>query len=339
MPTEQTPPAIDRKRLRSQRLREVNFQGDALRLGMNWTEDDLRKPQVLVESAYGMGHPGTFHFRGLIEEVSNGVFEAGGKPAEFVVSDICDGIVQATDGMSYSLISRDIMAAMIEIHALGHPHDAMVLISGNDGGIAILRGNIAPDAAMVKTFSVPEDMHMHIGPARVFEDESEAIDALIERKITPGDVMVIRYEGPHANGMPEMYFAAAILSSDPVLNHTTAIVTDGRYSGAMCGPCIGHVAPEALDGGPIALVEENDLIELNVPERRLAVVGIDGRHRSEDEVTEILAGRRARWSPRPPRHTRGILSLYEQISSDASHGASLLGNGASAQTHSPTTAA
>ena len=102
MATEQTPAPIDRKRLRSQRLREVNFQGDALRLGMNWTEEDLRKPQVLVESAYGMGHPGTFHFRGLIEEVSNGVFEAGGKPAEFVVSDICDGVVQATDGMSYA---------------------------------------------------------------------------------------------------------------------------------------------------------------------------------------------------------------------------------------------
>src|SRR5919202_4594392 len=135
MATEQTPAPIDPKQLRSHQLREVNFQGDALRLGMNWTEDDLRKPQVLVESAYGMGHPGTFHFRGLVEEVSNGVFEAGGKQAEFVVSDICDGVVQATDGMSYSLISRDIMAAMIEIHALGHPHDAMVLISGNDKSV------------------------------------------------------------------------------------------------------------------------------------------------------------------------------------------------------------
>jgi dihydroxy-acid dehydratase len=142
--------------------------------------------------------------------------------------------------------------------------------------------------------------------------------------------MVIRYEGPHANGMPELYFAAAILSSDPVLNHTTAIVTDGRYSGAMRGPCIGHVSPEALDGGPIALVEENDLIELNVPERRLALVGVAGEPRPEDEVTGILAERRSRWTPRSRRHTRGILSLYEQISSDASHGATLLGNGASA---------
>jgi dihydroxy-acid dehydratase len=208
-----------------------------------------------------------------------------------------------------------------------------------DGGIAILRGNIAPEGAMVKTFSVPEEMHVHTGPARVFEEEPEAIDALVERKITPGDVMVIRYEGPHANGMPEMYFAAAILSSDPVLNHTTAIVTDGRYSGAMSGPCIGHVTPEAVEGGPIALVEENDLIELNVPERRLAVVGVEGRPRPEDEVSGILAERRARWSPRPPRHTKGILALYEHISSDASHGASLLGNGASEPAHPPATLA
>jgi dihydroxy-acid dehydratase len=205
-----------------------------------------------------------------------------------------------------------------------------------DGGVAILRGNIAPAGAMVKTFSVPKAMHVHTGPARVFEDEPEAIDALVERRIQPGDVMVIRYEGPHANGMPEMYFAAAILSADLVLNQTTAIVTDGRYSGAMSGPCVGHVAPEALDGGPIALVEENDLIEINVPERRLAVVGIDGQLRPEDEVAEILQRRRQGWSPRPRRHTRGILSLYEQISSSASSGASLLGNGASAPTPSST---
>jgi hypothetical protein len=102
---------------------------------MNWTEEDLAKPQVLVESADGMGHPGTFHFRSLIDEVSNGVYEAGGKPGVFTVSDICDGVVQATAGMSYSLVSRDIMAAMVEIHALGHPHDGMVLISGNDKSV------------------------------------------------------------------------------------------------------------------------------------------------------------------------------------------------------------
>jgi dihydroxy-acid dehydratase len=578
--------ASDGKQLRSQHLREVNFQGDALRLGMNWTEEDLGKPQVLVDSAYGMGHPGTFHFRQLVEEVSNGVYEAGGKPGEFVVSDICDGVVQATSGMSYSLVSRDIMAAMVEIHALGHPHDAMVLISGNDksvpahlmaiarcdlpaihlpggtqlnapdyltsdkmwwmgaevergemaaadlelaqrgacptcgacqfmgsastgqvlaealglalpgsaltpepltkllryaratgkqvlrlieenltprriltreafenaivlhaaiggstnallhlpviareagveitaddfdrihrrvpvlanvkttgrypveyfwyaggvpalmlelrdllhlecltvtgrtlgenleqiehdrmflgerlgylrnvkvqrseiirpradpfatdGGVAILRGNLAPEGAMIKTFSVPKEMHVHVGRARIYEHEDEAIKALVDRDVKSGDVVVIRYEGPRANGMPEMYFAASILSSDPALNHTTALITDGRYSGAMSGPCIGHVTPEALEGGPIGLVEENDLIEINIEERRLDVVGVNGERVDPDGVTRVLAERRRSWSPPPSRYQgNGILSLYERVARGATHGASI----------------
>jgi dihydroxy-acid dehydratase len=570
--------------LRSQRLRRVNHQGDALRLGMNWTEEDLAKPQVLVESAQGMGHPGTFHFGGLIEEVSHGVFEAGGKPAVFTVSDICDGVVQATDGMSYSLVSRDIMAAMVEIHALGHPHDAMVTISGNDksvpahlmaiarcdlpsihlpggtqlnapdyvtsnkmwamgaavergeipredlelaqhgacptcgacqfmgsaatgqvlaealglalpgsaltpapltkllryaratgkqivqliekgltprriltraafenaiilhaatggstnallhlpaiaaeagievtiddfdrihrrvpvlanvkttgkypveyfwyaggvpavmlelrdllhlecltvtghtlgenlddvensrffderigylnnlritkeeiirprgdafgadGGVAVLRGNLAPDGAMIKAFSVPHEMHVHVGRARIFDFEDTAVDALLKRRITPGDVVVIRYEGPRANGMPEMYYASTIISSDLELNVTTALVTDGRYSGAMRGPCVGHVAPEALDGGPIALLEENDLIEINIPERRLAIVGLNGQPVSEAEVDAVLAERRNVWAPPSPRHGSGILSLYSRVARNTSQGAAI----------------
>ncbi|MFL5659691.1 MAG: dihydroxy-acid dehydratase [Ktedonobacteraceae bacterium] len=575
---------IDPRKLRSQRLRSVNYQGDALRLGMDWTEEDLAKPQVLVDSAYGMGHPGTFHFRPLIEEVSNGVFEAGGKPGVFTVSDICDGVAQAHEGMSYSLVSRDIMAAMIEIHALGHPHDGMVLISGNDksvpahllaiarcnipaihlpggtqlnapdyvtsnhlwdmgmsvergelaqedleqaqhgacptcgacqfmgsastgqvvaealglalpgsavvpaplaqllryarasgkqilnlieeeiiprhiltreafenaivihaavggstnmllhlpviareagveitiddfdrihrqvpvlanvkttgrypveyfwyaggvpavmlelrdmlhldcltvtgktlgenleeiehsrffaerlgylnnvkvsrreiirprpdpfgpdGGIAVLRGNLAPGGAVIKSFSVPKEMHIHVGPARVFDFEEVALDALRDRKVTPGDVVVIRYEGPRANGMPEMYFASTIIAADPALNTTTAIVTDGRFSGAMKGPCIGHVTPEALDGGPIALIEENDLIEIHVPERRLAIVGVQGQRLPEDQVERVLAERRVRWTPPPPRHSSGILSLYARVARGSSEGASM----------------
>jgi len=136
-------------------------------------------------------------------------------------------------------------------------------------------------------------------------------------------VLVIRYEGPRANGMPEMYYAAAILSADPVLNTTTAIVTDGRYSGAMRGPCIGHVAPEALDGGPIAVVEEGDLIEINIPERRLAVVGTSGEHKPPDVIDKTLAGRREIWKPPRPRHDTGILSLYSRVARGAAEGASI----------------
>ena len=574
----------DRRQLRSQRLRQVNFQGDALRLGMNWTEEDLAKPQVLVDSAYGMGHPGTFHFRPLIEEVSNGVFEAGGKPGVFTVSDICDGVAQAHSGMSYSLVSRDIMAAMIEIHALGHPHDGMVLISGNDksvpahlvaiarcnlpaihlpggtqlngpnyvtsdqmwglgaavdrgelaredleqaqsvacptcgacqfmgsastgqvlaealglalpgsaliptpltrhlryarlagkqilrlieqditprqiltrdafdnamilhaavggstnallhlpviarevgvelsiddfdrvhrrvpvlanakttgrypveylwyaggvpavmlelrdllhldcltitgktvgenladiersgffaesrgylsnvkvaqdeilrpmsdpfgpeGGVAVLRGNLAPQGAVVKYFSVPDEMHVHVGPARVFDFEDSATEALLARRVQPGEVVVIRYEGPRANGMPEMYFATAIIAADPSLSTTTAVVTDGRYSGAAKGPAVGHVTPEALDGGPIALIEDGDLIEIHIPERRLAIVGIDRQRLTDEQVERVLADRRARWTQPSSRRTSGILSLFARAARGSHEGASL----------------
>ena len=576
--------ATNGRTLHSQKLRTINFQGDSLRMGMNWTEEDLAKPQILVDSAYGMGHPGTFHFRPLIEEISNGVFEAGGKPGVFTVSDICDGVAQATTGMSYSLVSRDVMAAMIEIHALGHPHDGMVLLSGNDksvpahliaiarcnlpaihvpggtqfnapdyftsnllwplgmevdrkkksheelferqknacptcgacqfmgsastgqvlaeaiglalpgsalvpaplsmhlryaraagkrilelvrldltprkiltreafenaiavhaavggstnallhlpamakevgidlsiddfdrihrrvpvianvkttgkypveyfyyaggvpkvmleirellhldcmtvtgktigqnldeiarshffaerlgylhnfkippseiirplsdpfvaeGGVAILRGNIAPGGAMIKAFSVPEEMHVHVGPARVFDDEHDCLEALRRGAIKPGDVMVIRYEGPRANGMPEMYFASAVLAADPELSHTTALVTDGRYSGAMKGPSIGHVSPEAVDGGPIALVEEGDLIEINIPERKLGLVGLHGQRAIESDVARELAERRTRWTPPPPRHTTGILSLFARVATSAAEGAAM----------------
>jgi dihydroxy-acid dehydratase len=577
-----------KEKLRSQDLRTHNHQGDALRLGMNWTEEDLAKPQVLVDSAWGMGHPGTFHFKPLIDEVTHGVFEAGGKPGVFTVSDICDGVVQATSGMSYSLVSRDVMAAMIEIHALGHPHDGMVLISGNDksvpahllaiarcnlpsiflpggtqlnapdyvtsdltwgigmsvergetpraelelrqdgacptcgacqfmgsastgqviaealglalpgsaltpcfltkhlryaratgkqilklidadirprdiltreafenaivlhaatggstnalihlpaiaheagiditiddfdrihrivpvlanvkttgrypveyfwyaggvprlmlelrdllhldcmtvtgrtlgqnlaeveksrlfaerigylnnyrihrdeiirprakpfgkdGGVAILRGNIAPGGAIVKAFSVPDEMHVHVGAARVFDTEDAALDSLIgrngARKVVPGEIVVIRYEGPRANGMPEMYFASAIIAADPALNHTTAMITDGRYSGASKGPCVGHVTPEALEGGPIAFVDEDDLIEIHIPERRLDVVGIKRNRVTAAEVDRAFAARRERFTPPPSRHSRGILSLYERVACGSSEGALL----------------
>ena len=194
---------------------------------------------------------------------------------------------------------------------------------GSAGGVAILRGNIAPEGAMIKAFSVPKEMHVHTGPARVFDDEKACLDALRRTAIKPGDVMVIRYEGPRANGMPEMYFASAVLAADPVLSHTTALVTDGRYSGAMKGPSIGHVAPEALAGGPIALVEDGDLIEINIPDRKLGVVGLAGRRTSDEEIAFAFAERRASWKPPPPRHTQGLLALFARVATSASEGASL----------------
>jgi dihydroxy-acid dehydratase len=195
---------------------------------------------------------------------------------------------------------------------------------GAGGGIAILRGNIAPGGAVIKAFSVPQEMQVHIGSARVFDTEDEALDSLIGRhgakKVAPGEVVVIRYEGPRANGMPEMYFASAIIAADPALNHTTALITDGRYSGAMKGPCVGHVTPEAIDGGPIALVEEDDLIEINIPDRRLGMVGIAKKSLEPRRIERALAERRERWAAPPFRHTRGILSLYSRVATSSAQG-------------------
>ena len=174
---------------------------------------------------------------------------------------------------------------------------------------------------MIKHFSVPKAMHVHVGPARVFDNEDSAVAALIERVIQPGDVVVIRYEGPKANGMPEMYYATAIIAASIELTATCAVVTDGRYSGAAKGPAVGHVTPEAMDGGPLALVEEGDLIEINVPERRLAIVGTRDGALTPAEVDTLLAARRAAWPPPAPRHTTGILSLYAKMAASTADGA------------------
>jgi dihydroxy-acid dehydratase len=194
---------------------------------------------------------------------------------------------------------------------------------GPEGGIAVLRGNLAPRGAVVKYFSVPDEMHVHTGPARVFDSEDTAVEALLARRIGPGDIVVIRYEGPRANGMPEMYFATAIIASDPALSSTTAVVTDGRFSGAAKGPAIGHVTPEALDGGPIALVEEGDLLSIDIPNRSLAIVGIAGRRLPVDEVGDLLERRRLTWRPTAPRRKAGILSLYSRVASGSDRGALL----------------
>ncbi len=135
--------------------------------------------------------------------------------------------------------------------------------------------------------------------------------------------MVIRYEGPRANGMPEMYFATAIIASDPVLSSTTAVLTDGRFSGAAKGPAVGHVTPEALDGGPIALVEEGDVLSIDIPNRSLSIVGAARRRLSVEDVSLLLEQRRQSWSPPSPRRKAGILSLYSRVASGSDRGALL----------------
>lgn len=182
-----------------------------------------------------------------------------------------------------------------------------------NGGIAVLKGNIAPDTGIVKRSAVAEEMMVHEGPARVFDSEDDAISAIYGGKINPGDVVVIRYEGPKGGpGMREMLNpTSAIVGMG--LGGSVALITDGRFSGASRGASIGHVSPEAAVGGPIALIEEGDIIKIDIPNNSLNV----------DVSDEELAKRRENWKPREPKVTSGYLSRYEKMVKSANSGAIL----------------
>ena len=159
-------------------------------------------------------------------------------------------------------------------------------------------------------------MHKAILKARPFDSEEEAINAVLTKAIKPGDAVIIRYEGPKGSGMPEMFYTTEAISSDEELSASIALLTDGRFSGASKGPAIGHISPEAAVGGPIALVCENDLIEIDIENRKLQVIGIDGKECSLDEVEKVFKERRKKWVPKEEKYKSGILSIYSKNAVD-----------------------
>lgn len=214
--------------------------------------------------------------------------------------DHCDELLREKG----KLLGREIKRTEI-IHAFD---DA----KGTDGSIAILKGNLAPEGCVIKHTACPKEMFEATLLARPFNSEEECIDAVLKRKVKPGDAIFIRYEGPKGSGMPEMFYTGEAICSDPKLASSVALITDGRFSGASRGPVIGHVSPEAAAGGSIALVEEDDLIYINVKERRLEIVGVKGEKRTPEEMEEILKDRKAKWQPKPPKYTKGTLKLFSE---------------------------
>lgn len=562
---------IKNEELTSQRLRKIAPELDPLRRGMGWSVEDLAKPQIIIESTFGDSHPGSAHLLQFVDNAARGVNEMGAKPARFFTTDICDGMAQGHDGINYSLVSRDTIANMIEIHAGATPFDGGVFVAscdkgvpahlmgigrvnipsimitggvmdagpdlltleqigaysamyqrgeiteekltyykhhacpscgacsfmgtassmqimaealglmlpgsalmpamcedlntyakeagrqavklarlglkprdmvtmesfenavmvhaaisgstncllhmpsiarefgleldsesfdrlhrgahylldirpagkwpaqyfyyaggvpaimeeikhklhldvmtvtgktlgenleelkhngyydkcysylekvgrrkediirpfdkpiGKDGTVAILKGNLAPEGAVVKHSAVPEEMHKAVLRARPFESEEDAIAAILGRQIKPGDAVLICYEGPKGSGMPEMFYTTEAISSDPELGKTIALITDGRFSGASKGPAIGHVSPEAAEGGPIGLVRENDLIEIDIKNRILQIVGIDGQRCTLEEVDKVLAERKKEWKPKEEKYKSGVLNIF-----------------------------
>lgn len=559
--------------LNSQKVRQLAPENDPLKIGMGWTVADLDKPQILVESTFGDSHPGSAHLDQFVAEAVSGISEAGGKAARYFVTDICDGIAQGHDGINYSLVSRDMIANMIEIHGNSTGFDGGVFIAscdksvpaclmglcrlnlpsimitggvmdagpdlltleqigaysamcqrgeiseeqllfykhhacpscgacsfmgtastmqimaealglmlpgsalmpatspelkkmayeagkqvmelamkglkvsdivtkksfenaimvhaaisgstnsllhipaiahelgieidsdtfdrmhrgahylldirpagrwpaqffyyaggvpavmeeiksmlhldaltvtgktlgenleelkangfydhceqylakwnlkrtdvirrfdhaiGTDGTVAILKGNLAPEGSVVKHSAVPKEMFKAVLKARPFDCEEDAIAAVLSHQIKPGDAVIIRYEGPKGSGMPEMFYTTEAISSDAELGKSIALITDGRFSGASKGPAIGHVSPEAAEGGPIALIEEGDLIHIDIHARLLEVVGIKGVEMSPDEVNKVLAERKAAWQPKEPKYKKGVLKLFSE---------------------------
>lgn len=579
------------KELKSQEMRKLAPELDPLRIGTGWKKEDLSKPQVMVESTYGDSHPGSGHLNILVEEVRKGVAEAGGFGARYFCTDICDGESQGTDGINYSLASREMIANMIEIHANATPFDAGVYLSscdkgvpgnlmglarvdipsvvvpggtmnagpemltleqlgmysakyergeideskldwakcnacpscgacsfigtastmqimaealglalpgsalmpatspdllayareagkraawmageedmrpskivtmdsfenaiyvhaaisgstncmlhlpaiahefgieitgdtfdrihrgarylldvrpagrwpaecfyyaggvpaimeeikehlhldvmtvtgktlgenleelkangfyekcdkwlqefnqryqvnvtrediirpydkaiGADGSIAVLKGNLAPEGAVIKHTACPKEMFKSVLRARPFDSEEECLDAVLKHKVQKGDAVFIRYEGPKGSGMPEMFYTSEAISSDKELGKSIALITDGRFSGASTGPVIGHCSPEAVDGGPIALVEEGDLIEIDVMGRKLNIIGVAGERKTPEEIDEILKERRKNWKPREMKYKKGVLRMFSQHATSPMKGAYL----------------
>ena len=562
---------LRRKDMRSQELRKIAPELDPLRRGMGWSVEDLSKPQIIIESTFGDSHPGSAHLLRFVNSAAKGVFDEGGRASRFFATDICDGMAQGHDGINYSLVSRDTITSLIEIHANATPFDAGVFISscdkavpshlmaigrlnipsivltggvmeagpnlltleqigmysamqqrgeiseeeltyykhnacpscgacsfmgtastmqimaealglmlpgsalmpatcedlndfalkageqavalakmdlkprdmvtmksfenaimvhaaisgssnsllhiptiarefgieldaeyfdrlhrgahyllnirpagewpaeyfyyaggvpaimeeikdklhldvmtvtgktlgenledlknngyyekcysylkktglkrediirpydnpiGKDGTIAILKGNLAPGGAVVKHSAVPKEMHKAILKAKPFDSEEEAIDAVLKKRIKPGDAVIIRYEGPKGSGMPEMFYTTEAIASDEELSSSIALLTDGRFSGASRGPAIGHISPEAAEGGPIALIEEDDIIEIDIKERKLEIIGIKGERCSQEEVAKVLAERKTKWVPKEEKYKSGILNIF-----------------------------
>ena len=212
----------------------------------------------------------------------------------------CDEILQEkTKGLGIKVTREDI------IHSFDNA-------KGTDGSIAILKGNLAPEGSVIKHTACPKNMFHATLRAKPFDSEEECISAVLNKQVQPGDAIFIRYEGPRGSGMPEMFYTGEAICADPKLASSVALITDGRFSGASRGPVIGHVSPEAAVGGPIALVEEGDLIRIDVPNRQLAIVGVNGEEKTPEEMEAILAQRRANWKPKAPKYTKGLLKLYSQ---------------------------
>lgn len=267
--------------------------------GVKLTLDDFERMAKRVPQLSKLSPSGKY----FMEDVH----AAGGITA--VMKRLAENGVLHTDCKTVTLKTQGELAAMAKVkdEDVIHPWDHPVYPTG---GIAVLKGNLAPEGAVVKEGAVLPEMLRHQGPAKVFDSEEEAVAAILGHQVVAGDVVVIRYEGPKGGpGMREMLTPTSVITGMG-LGGSVALITDGRFSGATRGASIGHVSPEAAAGGPLALVKNGDVIDIDIPGRKLNVLVSD----------EELAARRAAWKA-PERELRGYLKKYAQVVSSAAQGA------------------
>jgi dihydroxy-acid dehydratase len=234
--------------------------------------------------------------------------EAGGIPA--VMKQLSDALHLNALTVTGKTVKENIASAVVLNPEVIRPMDNP---AHKEGGIAVLTGNLAPDGAVVKAAGISANMMVHQGPAKTFDSEEDAMKAILNKKIQKGDIVVIRYEGPKGGpGMREMLTPTASIAGMG-LSESVALITDGRFSGATRGPCIGHVSPEAATGGPIGLLKDGDIIEIDVPKRKLNVKLSDGE----------LAKRAKSWTAKEPNVKTGYLVRYSQMVEPAHKGSIL----------------
>ena len=305
--------------------------------------DIMTKDAILnaltVDMALGCSTNSMLHLPAIAHEVGFDFDISFANPISEKTPNLCHLAPAGPTYMEDLNEAGGVYAVMNELRELGLLHEDCITVTGNTigenikdcenknpqvirpldnpysktGGLAVLKGNLAPDGSVVKRSAVVDEMMVHKGPARVFECEEDAIVAIKGGKIVPGDVVVIRYEGPKGGpGMREMLNPTSAIAGMG-LGSSVALITDGRFSGASRGASIGHVSPEAAVGGPIALVEEGDIIKINIPEMTLEL----------DVSDEVLAERRKNWTPREPKVTTGYLARYASMVTSGNRGAIL----------------
>ncbi len=289
----------------------------------------ILKPELFDEINHKVPHIGNLNPGG--RHLTESFWFAGGIPmVQLMLKDFLNLDVLTVTGKTLGENLEDLQRDNFFERNLGYlanyglrREDVLVPVekAAEKGSIAILKGNLAPKGAVVKYSACAENMRRHKGIARVYNSEEDAYNAVVNGDINPGEIIVIRYEGPRGSGMPEMLMTTEAIVCDRRLNGTVSLVTDGRFSGATRGAAIGHVSPEAAAGGPIAFIETGDIIEYDIAKRTLNVVGINGKEATAEEIDRVFAERRKKNGiiPRPPR--KGLFKRYTESALSAMDGA------------------